>query len=421
MRVLYLNPFSQQVSGPDESLLTLLGALIPLGVEAHVGIPHHGPAVARYEALGARVHYVPLTVLRRRMGLFEALSLPFRLARGTAAVARLVRRERIDLIHTNMEVVLDGAVASRILRLPHILHYRGNTLDSPRLAFDFLTRFWTGTSERVICISNATAEIFRKRGLDDAVRVVYNPVRLEAYVEARRSEEVRAALGATPDQVLIGSVGRIHPRKDIATFLGALANVARENPLIRGTVVGAAEAPEELVYFDELKALAVRLGITGRLVWAGARTDIPAVMKALDLFVLSSRHEGFGRVIAEALAAQVSIVATAEGALPELLAPGGGTLADPGSAESFAREIAKFLHSPEKPRDELAHRFSADHIADQILDEYHHAIGASPQRRRSKSPIASPTSRPTTAGLRGPPLRPRLDRQAPIESSNRKE
>ena len=65
MRVLYLNPFSQEVSGPDESLRTLLGALIPRGVEAHVVLPAPGPQVPRYEALGARVHFAPLALLRR--------------------------------------------------------------------------------------------------------------------------------------------------------------------------------------------------------------------------------------------------------------------------------------------------------------------------------------------------------------------
>jgi hypothetical protein len=60
MRVLYLTPFSQEVSGPDESLRTLLGGLIPRGVEAHVVLPALGPQVPRYQALGATVHFAPL-------------------------------------------------------------------------------------------------------------------------------------------------------------------------------------------------------------------------------------------------------------------------------------------------------------------------------------------------------------------------
>jgi hypothetical protein len=55
VRVLYLSPFSQQVSGPDESLITLLGHLVQQGVEAHLVLPRAGPQVSRYEALGSGV------------------------------------------------------------------------------------------------------------------------------------------------------------------------------------------------------------------------------------------------------------------------------------------------------------------------------------------------------------------------------
>ncbi len=346
MRVLYLNPFSQQVSGPDESLLTLLGVLISMGVEAHLVLPRPGPQVPRYEALGVRVHYAPLTVLKRRPGL-GALLLPFRLVRGVAAVVRIAWRERVDIIHTNMEVVLDGSVASRVLRIPHVLHYRGNTNDDPEIVFDMLTRFWTRTAEKVICISNATAEIFRKRGLAAKVEVVYNPVDVEAFAKGERSDKVRRELGAGPSDLLVGTVGRIHPRKDVATFLRAGALALKEVPNLRLVVVGSAEAPEEMVYQAGMRALARNLSIEHRLTWAGARLDMPQVLKALDVFMLCSRHEGFGRVIPEAVAAGVFVIASREGALPELVPAGSrGSLALPGSPEDFAREIKMAVDVP---------------------------------------------------------------------------
>jgi glycosyltransferase involved in cell wall biosynthesis len=342
VRVLYLNPFSQEVSGPDESLLTLLSELIPMGVEAHLVLPKPGPQVPRYERLGVKVHFMPLTVLKRRMGPVDVALLVPRLGRGVAAVARIASREKVDLIHTNMEVVLDGALASRILRLPHVLHYRGNTLDRPKLVFDALTRFWTATAEKVFCISNATAEIFRKRGLGARVEVLYNPVDVEAFASAERSDEVRRELGASPADLLVGTVGRIHPRKDIATFLRAGALVARESPDVRLAVVGAAEAPEEVAYAEELRVLAKELGIEDRLCWAGARRDMPCVLKGLDVFVLSSRNEGFGRVVAEAMAAGTPVVVTREGALPELVGEE-GLLAGPADPPDFSRQIARIL------------------------------------------------------------------------------
>ncbi len=369
MRVLYLNPFSQQVSGPDESLLTLLGALIPMGVEAHLVLPRPGPQVPRYEALGVKVHYAPLTVLKRRPGL-SALLLPFRLARGVAAVARIARREGVDVIHTNMEVVLDGAIASRLLRIPHVLHYRGNTNDDPKLVFDMLTRFWTATAEKILAISNATAEIFRKRGLGAKVEVVYNPVDVDAFAMAERSDEVRRELGAGPGDVLVGTVGRIHPRKDLATFLRAGALVAEEVPTLKLAVVGLAEAPEELAYQEELCALARELRIEGQLTWAGARRDMPRVLKALDVFVLSSRNEGFGRVVAEAMAAGTPLVVAREGALPEMVGEE-GLLAGPADPPEFAGQIARILSGKAgRPLRTRAFAFGAARIAGRAMTIY---------------------------------------------------
>jgi glycosyltransferase involved in cell wall biosynthesis len=348
MRVLYLNPFSQEVSGPDESLRTLLEALMTLGVEPHIVLPRPGPQVERYQALGARVHFVPLTFLRRRNGPLDLLLLAPRLARGVAAVSRIARRERIDLIHTNMEVVLDGAVASRLLRIPHVLHYRGNTLDRPKPVFDVLTRFWTRTSEKVFCISEATAEIFRRRGLGAKVEVLYNPVSLERFANAPRSADVRRSLGAAEGDLLVGTVGRLHPRKDVSTFLRAGALLAREVPSLRLAVIGSAEVAEERAYESDLRALAAELGIAALVVFAGARRDVPEVLRALDVMVTCSRNEGFGRTVAEAMAASTPVVATAEGAYPELLRDGAGLLAEPAREQEFARAVRMLLENPEE-------------------------------------------------------------------------
>jgi glycosyltransferase involved in cell wall biosynthesis len=347
MRVLYLNPFSQEVSGPDESLLGLLGHLVPRGVEAHVVLPRPGPQVDRYRAIGATVHFRRLTTLRRRATIGEAGRLAAGAVRSLPAMAALCRALRPDLIHTNMEVVLDGALIGRALGVPHVMHYRGNTLDEPKLVFDGLTWLWTRLSLRVFCISESTAAVFRARGRDRQVEVLYNPIDLAAFAAAVRVESVRASLGAREGAPLVGTVGRLHPRKDLETFVRAAAEVAAEIPDARFAVVGAADGPEEEAYLSHLRALAAELAIDARLTWVGARRDIPAVMKAMDVFVLSSRHEGFGRALAEAMAAGLPVVATDEGALPELVADGqAGLLAPAGAPAAFAARIVELLRDP---------------------------------------------------------------------------
>jgi glycosyltransferase involved in cell wall biosynthesis len=381
VRVLYLNPFSQEVSGPDESLRTLLAALIPRGLEAHLVLPATGPQVPRYEALGVRVHVAPLAVLSRRLGPTTALY-PARLARATAAVAALARRIGADIIHTNMEVLLEGGLAARALRLPHVLHYRGNTLDRPRWVFDALVATWTATADQVFCISEATADIFRRRGRGHKVEALHNPVDLTAFAPGPPSVEVRAALGAGPGERLVGTVGRVHPRKDLETFIRAAARVAAVEPGVRFAIVGAAELALEIDYQRQLTALVGTLGLTGRVIFAGARRDIADVMRALDVFVLSSRHEGFGRVVAEAMAAARPIVVTDEGAPPALVERGRfGLCAPAADDEAFARQILALLGDPGGARArasaaaEAARQFGASAIGDRVWARYRQLAG----------------------------------------------
>jgi glycosyltransferase involved in cell wall biosynthesis len=384
VRVLYVNPFSQQVSGPDESLRCLLRRLIPRGVEAHLVLPRPGPQVPLYEDMGVRVHYAPISILHRRLSPAEIALMGPRMLRGAAALVAIARRIHADLVHTNMEVVLDGALAARWLGLPHVLHYRGNSLDEPRWVFDHLTSIWTALSHRIFCISDATSAIFVKRGRGAKVSTLYNPIDVAAFATAQRSAEVRTSFGAGADDLLVGTVGRIHPRKDLDTFVRAAALVARDRPRARFVVIGAAEGPSEEAYLSELRTTAARIGLADRLLFAGARRDLPATFNALDIFVLASRHEGFGRVVAEAMAAGIPPVVTREGALPELVADGAqGLCATPADAEDFAAKIGRLMDDRElrltfgaAARDR-ARAFDSFACAERVLATYQALCGAS--------------------------------------------
>jgi glycosyltransferase involved in cell wall biosynthesis len=391
-----LNPFSQEVSGPDESLRTLLGALVPRGLEAHVVLPAPGPQVPRYEALGASVHFAPLAPLRRDVTVATAMY-PAHLARAVLAIRNLARRLGAALIHTNMEVLLEGGLAARALGLPHVLHYRGNTLDRPKRVFDALTAVWTRTADHVFCISGATAEVFRRRGYQQGVEVLYNPIDLLRFAPAPAAAEIRTALGANASQPLVGTIGRIHPRKDLETFVRAAARVAAELPAARFVVVGAAEAPVENTYRERILALVRELGLEGRFLLAGARRDVPDVVRALDVFVLTSRHEGFGRVVGEAMGAARPMVVTDEGAPPELVGHGRfGLCAPPGDPVAFAAAILGLLADPTRAKAlgaaavEAAHQFDATVVADRVWHRYAELVDA---RRAGVKRTAAPTAR----------------------------
>ncbi len=373
------------MSGPDESLRGLLRPLIPLGVEPHLVLPRPGPQVGRYEETGVRLHYAPISILRRQLSPAEIALFAPNLLRGATAVAAIARRIGADLIHTNMEVVLDGALAARWLGLPHVLHYRGNSLDQPAAVFDVLTWIWTALSSRVFCISDATATIFTKRDRGAKVETLYNPIDIPAFTGATRSAAVRASLGAGEGEILVGTVGRIHPRKDLETFVRAAAIAGRDRPRARFVVIGAPEGAAEEAYLGRLRATAASLGMGDRLLFAGARRDMPAVFQALDVFVLSSRHEGFGRVVAEAMAAGIPAVVTREGALPELVTEGtSGLCAAATDAQDFGAKIGQLIDAPAlraafgAAARSRARDFDAVACAERVMETYRTLVKSSP-------------------------------------------
>lgn len=118
---------------------------------------------------------------------------------------------------------------------------------------------------------------------------------------------VREEWGVAPHERLIGVVARLDPMKDHPTFLGAAAMLARQCPHIRFVCVGDGPAP----YRQTLVDLADSLGLGQRVIWAGARGDMPAVYNALDLITSSSAYgEGFSNVLGEAMACGIPCVVT---------------------------------------------------------------------------------------------------------------
>ena len=172
------------------------------------------------------------------------------------------------------------------------------------------------------------------------------PVAAPAMPPARRAgDEVRAELGIN-SRPLILAVGRLAPQKDYDTLLDAVAAWQDRSP--RPAVVVAGEGPERprLQRAIDARHLDVQL--------LGHRDDIPDLLAAADVYVLTSRWEARALVVQEAMRAGVPVVATAVGGLPEL-ADDAAVLVPPADAEAVARAVASLLDHDGR-RAELARR-----------------------------------------------------------------
>ncbi len=198
------------------------------------------------------------------------------------------------------------------------------------------------------------ASIFRKRlsllAVSDAVRddirrclpnwpaariqTLYNRIDVEALQALQVSkDEARDALGLSPDEWVVGNVGRLHPDKDQATLLKGFALALAQLPAeSRLAILGSGRLEQDL------KELARELGIADKVLFLGQVPDARRYFRAFDVFALSSDHEPFGMVLLEAMAAGVPLLATACGGAKEVV-EGVGILFPFGDAEHLAQGL----------------------------------------------------------------------------------
>jgi glycosyltransferase involved in cell wall biosynthesis len=203
-------------------------------------------------------------------------------------------------------------------------------------------------ADRLIVVSRAAGEDFAAwPELMAKVRVVYNGLDFPAFVASGRREKFRGELGLGPDDFLIGQLGLISERKQTHLALEAFNRLAERFPHVHLAVVGSAAVGQE-DYAAEVQRRASSSPFAGRIHFTGFRREIADVCAALELNLLISNQEGFGRVIIEAGAFGAPSIGARIGGIPEVIEEGrSGLLVDGGDAVALARAIAELLENPE--------------------------------------------------------------------------
>lgn len=302
---------------------------------------------------------------------FERLGLPLRVIDAKhmytpgmlAEVARYVRQNDIDIIHThqsNADVV--GLLVGRALRRPVVatMHSVPFNYRRERLYNRWLIRLTARClATNFVAVSRAVREGFvREWGLpENSIEIIYNGVPMERYLPIL--EGTRRQAGAGP---VITNIGRLGLSKGQHLLLDAARIVLERQPSARFMIVGQGQLEARL------KAQAARLGIAERVTFAGMRRDIPAILAETDVFVLSSLWEGLPLTAVEAMAAARPVVLTDVGGNRELVEPGvQGLIVPPGDAPALAEALVGLLEDEpgrlkmgRAARVRVRHEFSMD-------------------------------------------------------------
>ena len=259
--------------------------------------------------VAARQSGVPVFCGSMEAGLKSARVLP-----EILRLAWFLRDERVDVVHNYLlRANIIGAVAARLARVPVVLgskrgchERRGLELAGARLS--------NWLADCVTTNATAVREFVHEneRCRKEKMVVIPSGVDTERFRPLGEGD-YKTRLGLDPRRPVVGIITRMRVRKGVEEFLRAMAMVRREHPMVQTVVVGEVELD------GALKQLVADNGLADRLWLLGQRRDMPEVLSAFDVFVLSSHDEGMSNAILEAMAMEKPVVATDVGGTGEVV------------------------------------------------------------------------------------------------------
>jgi glycosyltransferase involved in cell wall biosynthesis len=259
------------------------------------------------------------------------------------AVREMVMELRPDVVHTHgyRPDVVDSGVARR-MGVATCTTVHGFASTGPRgKLYEWLQRLWFRRFDAVVAVSEKLRSDLVAGGLaPDRVHLLRN-----AWQPARPGlsrDEARSALGLDPEARVAGWVGRLSAEKGPEVAIEALA--ACGDPNVTLSVIGS--GPQE----ERLRALAARRNVASRVRWHGVVPDAGSHLAAFDALLLTSWTEGTPIVLLEAMAAEVPVVTTAVGGVPDVVSDREAVLVDAGDAAAVGRALNAVFADPDGAR-----------------------------------------------------------------------
>ena len=309
---------------------------------------------------------------------------------------RTIREQKIDIVHAHTaHAVAVAAMATLRLDVPLVVARRVDF----RLRKNAGTRWKYGRAAVIVAISRAVARVLEESGVESSrVRVVPDGVDIHRSVTPAGVATL-SALGIEPRAPLVVQVAQLVGHKDPVNFVHAMARVHQRAPHAQGLLVG--DGPLR----GEVEGAVHSLGLERVVHLAGYRSDADALLAAADVACLSSREEGMGSVLLDALAFGRPVAATRAGGIPEVIDHDEtGLLVEPTNPDALGDAIATLLDDASM-RERFgangrrrAEDFSVERMTDRTITVYQEVLSGRGGGRRSRTDQASSSSSASVTG-----------------------
>ncbi|MHB9143921.1 MAG: glycosyltransferase family 4 protein [Symbiobacteriia bacterium] len=374
--------------GAQQHVLWLAQGLRERGIAVSVACQPGGYLVDRLKQAGIAVWVLP--DMARRIS-------PLQDWRTYLDLRRVLGEGQYDLVHAHSSKA--GALArlaAAAAGIPAVFTAHGLVFSNTAMpgwkrwgyarAEQLLGRY----AAHLIAVSGADGALAEAHRLvpGDRLTVIHNgvPVPRQEELPALRAAG-RERLGLRPDAIVVGTIARLHPDKDLATWLQAAALAHKRLPSLEFLIIG--DGPEGAA----LHRFASELGLAGVVTWTGEQPDAARLLPAMDIFALSSVKEGLPLTLLEAMACGLPVAATSVGGIPEAVEDGRtGLLTPPRNPAALASAMLRLAAGAITPGDDLSgagargrvrvqSAFSVDSVVEQTVAVYQKVLAIHQVRR----------------------------------------
>ncbi|MCJ7546617.1 MAG: glycosyltransferase family 4 protein [Deltaproteobacteria bacterium] len=325
--ILYTTSFGHMMGGGQWSLYYLIKHLNKDKFLPIVLCPDEGELAEKMRGAGAEVICLDVGRIRYLNPLI------------VSKFVSIMKDKQISLVHTDSSTeTWYAGIAARMLRIPLVWHIRVSEREW------FIDWVLSLLSTKMILVAGAINRRFSRLRNSQKMIVIYNGIDLEDFDNFSSTSSIREEFNISNETVLLGCIGRIEKRKGQEALASAMRYLDNARLILLGT--------GEKKYINDIKMLCNKRGISDRVIFAGARDDIPSILREIDILVFPSiSGEGFPRVILEAMAAGRPVVATDDAGNPEAVEDDlTGYIIPAGNISAIVAKITELIADTKKRR-----------------------------------------------------------------------
>ncbi len=285
-------------------------------------MPYQGPLVGTLEELGVKVRVFPLAVMRRKyFGFFGMISFVLTIVMAYFRLTWLCWRERVTLIHSNTSAVIIGGFVSKTMGIPHLWHLREIHV-KPLIIRKWVCWLYKNFATKVIGVSQATIDNLKidSPEIEEKSIVINNGIEIDLYLKKQSEErDIRAELGLSNSDVLVGMIARVSHWKGQDLFLKVASEVFEEADDIHFLALGSPFMGNENL-MDQFRTDASGLKRPDHFHIHEFDENVRQYLEAFDIFILpSTLPDPFPTTVLEAMVTRKAIIVNGHGGAVEMI------------------------------------------------------------------------------------------------------